>query len=97
MKRVTISIVHMIQGSHLGPGNYNFESFTDEMAKKVTSLRGPYDLFSGDRNKAVKTGHYVSPVSVSKHRSLIYIFIFVWNAIPIFFNKLGNFSTSLST
>jgi len=48
-------------GSHLGPGNYNFDSFTDQMSKKVTSLRGPYDLFSGDRNKPMKTGHFAAP------------------------------------
>lgn len=48
-------------GSHLGPGSYNYESFTDQAAKKVTSLRGPYDLFSGDRNKPIKTGHLAAP------------------------------------
>ena len=47
----------------MGPGNYNFDSFTDQMSKKVTSLRGPYDLFSGDRNKPMKTGHFAAPVS----------------------------------
>lgn len=48
-------------GSHLGPGSYNFESFTDQTGKKLTSLRGPYDLFSGDRNKPIKTGHLAAP------------------------------------
>ncbi|KAK2157495.1 hypothetical protein LSH36_190g03014 [Paralvinella palmiformis] len=48
-------------GSHLGPGNYNFASFTEQMSKKVTSLRGPYDLYSGDRNKPIRTGHYAAP------------------------------------
>jgi len=48
-------------GSHLGPGNYQYDSFTDKAAKKVTSLRGPYDLFSGDRNKPIKTGHFAAP------------------------------------
>ena len=38
----------------MGPGNYDFTSFTDEVIKKVTSLRGPYDLFSADRNKPYK-------------------------------------------
>ncbi|XP_074642342.1 ciliary microtubule-associated protein 2-like [Tubulanus polymorphus] len=50
-------------GSDLGPGSYNFESFTDQTAKKLTSLRGPYDLFTGERNKPITTGHYASPIS----------------------------------
>ena len=51
------------QGSNLGPGNYNFTSFTDDVIKKVTSLRGPYDVFSEDRNKPMKTGHFAVPVN----------------------------------
>ena len=52
-----------VQGSHLGPGIYNFKSFTDDMEKRVVSLRGPYDLFSGDRNTPLKTGHLAAPVT----------------------------------
>ena len=52
------------QGSDLGPGRYSFDSFTDQMSKKVTSLRGPYDLFTGDRNKPIRTGHFAAPVSL---------------------------------
>ena len=48
-------------GSKLAPGRYNFDSFTDQAQKKVTSLRGPYDLYSGDRNKPIRTGHYAAP------------------------------------
>ncbi|KAL5016357.1 hypothetical protein ScPMuIL_005946 [Solemya velum] len=48
-------------GSKLGPGTYNFRSFTEEMVNKVTSLRGPYDLFSEDRNKPITTGHFAAP------------------------------------
>ncbi|XP_071800105.1 ciliary microtubule-associated protein 2-like [Asterias amurensis] len=44
-------------GCELGPGTYQTQSFTDELAKKVTSIRGPYDLFTGDRNATIKTGH----------------------------------------
>ena len=47
----------------MGPGTYQTESFTDELAKKVTSLRGPYDLFTGDRNATIKTGHLAKAVS----------------------------------
>jgi len=50
-----------IVGSHIGPGSYEYESFAEKAAKKVTSLRGPYDLFSGDRNKLINTGHYAAP------------------------------------
>lgn len=52
------------QGSELGPGTYNFKSFTQETVEKVTSLRGPYDLFSGDRNKPINDGYLAAPVSV---------------------------------
>ncbi|XP_013413164.1 lymphocyte expansion molecule [Lingula anatina] len=48
-------------GSDLGPGSYNFESFTKQLERKVTSLRGPYDLFSGQRNKPITTGHLAVP------------------------------------
>lgn len=48
-------------GSHLGPGSYKFDSSTEQMKKKVTSLRGPYDLYSGDRNKPIKIGHLAAP------------------------------------
>ncbi|XP_064605226.1 ciliary microtubule-associated protein 2-like [Liolophura sinensis] len=48
-------------GSELAPGRYNYSSFVDELEKKVTSNRGPYDLFSGDRNKPITTGHLAAP------------------------------------
>ncbi|KAH3831829.1 lymphocyte expansion molecule-like [Dreissena polymorpha] len=48
-------------GSKLGPGTYNFKSFAEERISKVTSLRGPYDLFSGDRNKPITVGYLAAP------------------------------------
>lgn len=48
-------------GSHLGPGTYNFKSFSNELIDKVCSTRGPYDLFSGDRNKPISDGHFAAP------------------------------------
>lgn len=48
-------------GSHLGPGTYNFKCFSDELMQKMTSVRGPYDLFSGDRNKPISEGHFAAP------------------------------------
>ncbi|KAK7495048.1 hypothetical protein BaRGS_00013688 [Batillaria attramentaria] len=48
-------------GSHLGPGTYNFKCFSDELIAKTTSLRGPYDVFSGDRNKPISDGHFAAP------------------------------------
>ncbi|XP_062509162.1 ciliary microtubule-associated protein 2-like [Corticium candelabrum] len=44
-------------GCSLTPGQYNIRSFAENLIQKVTSLRGPYELFSGDRNKPVMTGH----------------------------------------
>ena len=45
-------------GCHLGPGNYNFKGSTDMLRERQVSTRGPYDLFSLDRNKPIKTGHH---------------------------------------
>lgn len=54
----------IFQGSHLGPGTYQFKSFAEKTIEKVTSTRGPYDLFSGDRNKPISDGHFAAPVSM---------------------------------
>ncbi|XP_071952758.1 ciliary microtubule-associated protein 2-like [Antedon mediterranea] len=48
-------------GCELGPGTYSTKSFTEKLTGKVTSIRGPYDLFTGDRNKPIKTGHLAVP------------------------------------
>lgn len=48
-------------GSALCPGQYNCKSFTDELAERVISKRGPYDLFTGDRNKPITVGHFAAP------------------------------------
>ncbi|XP_060562670.1 ciliary microtubule-associated protein 2-like [Ruditapes philippinarum] len=48
-------------GSKLGPGTYNFKSFAEQTVNKVTSVRGPYDLFSGDRNKPITVGYLAAP------------------------------------
>ena len=47
------------------PGQYNYKSFTEQMEDRVVSKRGPYDLFTADRNKAIITGHLSAPVSVT--------------------------------
>ncbi|XP_032230603.2 lymphocyte expansion molecule isoform X2 [Nematostella vectensis] len=49
-------------GSHLCPGQYEMESFTDEMASHVVSKRGPYDLFTGERNKPITVGYFAMPL-----------------------------------
>ena len=59
-----IELYFLFQGSKLGPGTYNFKSFAEETVNKVTSLRGPYDLFSGDRNKPSTVGYLAVPVSI---------------------------------
>jgi len=48
-------------GSVLGPGTYKHKTCTDEMVNKVTSLRGPYELYSGDRNKPITEGYLAAP------------------------------------
>uniref|UniRef100_A0A1I8HJN3 Uncharacterized protein n=1 Tax=Macrostomum lignano TaxID=282301 RepID=A0A1I8HJN3_9PLAT len=48
------------QGTDLGPGTYQIPSFTDLLAAKKAgkNSRGPYEVFSLDRDQPVKTGHY---------------------------------------
>jgi len=48
-------------GSALCPGQYNTKSFIDELSERVISKRGPYDLFTGDRNKPITVGHLAAP------------------------------------
>ena len=38
------------------------KSFTDEMEARVVSKRGPYDLFTGERNKPIAVGYFALPV-----------------------------------
>ncbi|XP_014668078.1 PREDICTED: uncharacterized protein C1orf177-like isoform X2 [Priapulus caudatus] len=45
-------------GSDLGPGTYSSQCFIGRLAKQVTSLRGPYDIYTGERDKPLTTGHY---------------------------------------
>lgn len=54
-------------GCELAPGRYEKLSFTDEIMKKVVSKRGPYDLFTGERNQPNKTGHYARVVIFEMH------------------------------
>jgi hypothetical protein len=59
---VVVFILFSIKGSHLCPGQYNSKSFTDELSERVVSKRGPYDLFTGSRNKPITVGHFAVPV-----------------------------------
>lgn len=38
------------------------KSFTDELEARVISKRGPYDLFTGERNKPISVGYFALPV-----------------------------------
>ena len=38
------------------------KSFTDEMDRRMVSKRGPYDLFTGERNKPIAVGYFALPV-----------------------------------
>jgi len=48
-------------GCDLGPGQYEYKSFTTNLMEKVTSKRGPYDLFTGSRSKPVSSGYFAQP------------------------------------
>lgn len=42
-------------GCHLSPGCYNQKSSINELLKHSVSKRGPYDLFTGERDKGIKS------------------------------------------
>ncbi|NXG32838.1 LEXM protein, partial [Dromaius novaehollandiae] len=44
-------------GSGLGPATYNLPNSIDELLGRVVSIRGPYELFSGDRMEPAGRGH----------------------------------------
>lgn len=48
-------------GCDLGPGQYEYKSFTTELVEKTTSKKGPYDLFNVSRSKPINTGYYAQP------------------------------------
>ncbi|KAL7871890.1 hypothetical protein SRHO_G00068730 [Serrasalmus rhombeus] len=50
-----------VQDSGLSPGTYNLKSFTDLILSHRVSKRGPYDLFTGRRNKPVVYGYFAVP------------------------------------
>nr|XP_003220227.1 PREDICTED: lymphocyte expansion molecule [Anolis carolinensis] len=63
-------------GSGLGPGTYDTKSGIDEMLKRMVSKKGPYEIFTGDRSKPIKCGHYATDkksieLSRSKVRSFL--------------------------
>ncbi|XP_065657722.1 ciliary microtubule-associated protein 2 isoform X2 [Hydra vulgaris] len=50
-------------GSGLCPGQYNYKSFTDELRERLVSKRGPYDLFTGDRNALISVGRFSAHIN----------------------------------
>ncbi|KAI8510277.1 ciliary microtubule-associated protein 2-like [Branchiostoma floridae x Branchiostoma belcheri] len=50
-----------IVGTDLAPGRYERKSFTEELSDRMVSKRGPYDLFTGERNKPITVGHFAVP------------------------------------
>jgi len=50
-------------GSRLGPGSYKMFGSVDELLQKKVGNRGPYDVFSADRGKPIKTGHLAQQTS----------------------------------
>ncbi|MBN3302219.1 TM205 protein, partial [Amia calva] len=49
-------------GSDLGPGTYNLKTSTELLLGKSVSKRGPYDLFTGRRDRPVSCGYFAEPV-----------------------------------
>ncbi|KAJ1170340.1 hypothetical protein NDU88_002218 [Pleurodeles waltl] len=46
--------------SNLGPGTYNVRNYMDDLLNRVVSIRGPYDLFTGERTK-IASGYFATP------------------------------------
>lgn len=42
-------------GSNLAPGQYQHTAPLEQLLNKKTSIRGPYDLFTGDRYQVPKS------------------------------------------
>ncbi|XP_063155922.1 ciliary microtubule-associated protein 2 [Candoia aspera] len=53
-------------GSGLGPGTYNLKNGIDEMLKRVVSIRGPYEIFTGNRSKPMIAGHFAGDKKTSE-------------------------------
>ncbi|XP_066547769.1 ciliary microtubule-associated protein 2 [Amia ocellicauda] len=51
-------------GSDLGPGTYNLKTSTELLLGKSVSKRGPYDLFTGRRDRPVSCGYFAEPKRV---------------------------------
>ncbi|XP_078529566.1 ciliary microtubule-associated protein 2 [Lissotriton helveticus] len=45
--------------SNLGPGTYNVRNYIDDLLNRVVSIRGPYDLFTGERT-TIASGHFAT-------------------------------------
>ncbi|XP_059172232.1 uncharacterized protein LOC131953182 [Physella acuta] len=48
-------------GSDLGPGTYNYKTSTELILNKVVSTKGPYDLFTAERNEPIISGYLAAP------------------------------------
>ncbi|ETE64197.1 hypothetical protein L345_10030, partial [Ophiophagus hannah] len=56
----------LLYGSGLGPGTYNIKNSVDEMLKRVVSIRGPYEIFTGNRSKPMVSGHFAGDRKTSE-------------------------------
>ncbi|XP_012605138.1 ciliary microtubule-associated protein 2 [Microcebus murinus] len=78
------------QGSGLGPGTYFLKSGIETYLEQSVGTRGPYDIFSGDRSKAVPYGHYST--QRKKPRELMNFKSFVDELNSCYNEKHGVFS-----
>ncbi|XP_070988668.1 ciliary microtubule-associated protein 2-like [Oncorhynchus clarkii lewisi] len=51
----------LIVDSGLCPGTYNLPTFTEVLLSRHISKRGPYDLFTGRRDKPIPCGYFAAP------------------------------------
>ncbi|XP_036375498.1 lymphocyte expansion molecule-like [Megalops cyprinoides] len=54
-----------MQDCGLGPGTYNLKSSTDLLLSRCVSKKGPYEMFTGRRDKSISSGHSVAPKRLS--------------------------------
>ncbi|KAG8518926.1 Lymphocyte expansion molecule [Galemys pyrenaicus] len=79
------------QGSGLAPGTYAVKSGIETYVARSMGTRGPYDIFSGDRNKPKPYGHY--SVLKKKPKELMNFKSFVEELHSRYKKKHGVFST----
>ncbi|KAM9458594.1 ciliary microtubule-associated protein 2-like isoform 3-T3 [Salvelinus alpinus] len=61
----------LIVDSGLCPGTYNLPTFTEVLLSRHISKRGPYDLFTGRRDKPITCGYFAAPKKANLNLAMV--------------------------